>query len=152
MAVNSELPKIDGSALIADAATLATGIMTLANNSADLLGIKMTDVIEYSIDVYAAGTANQNEIDFTGATLTANTSYSLSVKLPYVINFFGGGQETNAVYTTRTYTVYTDAAPTATELGDLFAARRFSNPQRSARRRGVGNVWARRSGCLSRRA
>lgn len=133
----SKLPKIiaDGAAIVdtplaADTA-LATGVLTLKDEAGnDAIDVKIVDIKGWSYDAYAAGTANVNDIDLTPATLVANTLYSISIKLPYVVNFFGGGghatsdaRESNAVYTTRTYTVSTDATPTATELGDAFAAR-----------------------------
>jgi phage tail sheath gpL-like len=62
--------------------------------------------------------------------LVADNAYSISIKLPNVVNFFGGGghatadaRESDAVYVTRTYTVYTDATPSAAELAELFRDR-----------------------------
>ena len=128
--VKSQLPKLDGVGALADAVTLATGIVSLANNALGVIDIKMSDIISYSKDVYTAGTINQNTIDLTGASLISNNSYSLSVKLPNLVSFFGGGlhansdaTESDAAYTVRTYKVYTDATATATELADLFALR-----------------------------
>lgn len=125
-----KLPKIeaDGAAVIdtplATDTDLSTGVLTLLDEAGNDAGvIRIMDVINFNYDAYAAGTANENEIDFTASTIVANTMYSLSIKLPYALDFTGGGTETNAVYATRTYKVSVDATPTPTELAALFVAR-----------------------------
>jgi hypothetical protein len=60
--------------------------------------------------------------------LLANNIYSLTVSAPYVQNFFGGGQETKAVYIPRTYTVSTPNPTTAQDLLDAFLAAINSDP------------------------
>lgn len=103
---------------------LTQGKLTLldeADNTA--IEILISDITGWKYDAYAAGTAHVVDVDFTGATILASNLYSLTVDVPNVENFFGGGQETGAVYTTRTYTVSTDATPTAAELSDAFKAR-----------------------------
>jgi hypothetical protein len=124
--VKTQLPKILGTGAIVDAAALATGALTLQNNSNDLIDIKVSDIVDWSFDAYAAGTAEIGDIDLTGASLIANNLYSLTVKLPNVVDFFSehatsDPRQSEAIYTTRTYKVSTDATPTATELADKFA-------------------------------
>jgi 3D (Asp-Asp-Asp) domain-containing protein len=116
--VKTELPKVIGVGAIADDAVLATGLLTLEDGGAGVITIKVSDIINWSTDAYTAGTAEIATIDLTGATLIANNTYSIAVRLPNVINFFGGGghatadaRESRAIYVTRTYTVSTLAAP-----------------------------------------
>jgi hypothetical protein len=123
MAVTTRLPLRDGVGLIGDDATLATGILTIKDATVAIKDIKMTDIIDWSVADYAAGTAEIATINFNAATLVANTQYSLTVRLPNVVDFFGGGRESRAMYTTRTYTISTDAAPTANEVAAAFKAR-----------------------------
>ena len=47
----------------------------------------------------------------------------MTISAPYAVNFFGGGQETNAIFQTRTYTVSLDATATVVELRDAFVTR-----------------------------
>jgi len=133
----SKLPKIEaGSAAIVDTplaldTDLAMGELTLKNeNGDDALTVKISDITGWNKSIYSAGTANNQTVDLTGVTLLADNVYSMSVKLPYTVNFFGGGghatadaRESDAIYVTRTYTVSTDATPTATELAAAFALR-----------------------------
>lgn len=131
MAITFKLPKIDAdSALLLNtpvAATdvvLATGVLTVKDESgANALVIKASDLINFDYNAYAAGTANVVDVDLTGVTIVNNGVYSLTVYAPYVQNFFGGGQESGAVYQTRTYTVSLDATPTVSELQAAFIAR-----------------------------
>jgi hypothetical protein len=135
--VKTELPKVIGVGAIVDNATLATGLVTLEDGGNDLITIKVSDIVDWSYDANAAGTAEIATIDLAGATLIANNTYSVSVKLPNVVNFFGGGghatadaRESDAIYVTRTYTVSTLAAPVlasfeediALALGDAMSA------------------------------
>ena len=127
--IKTELPKLEGVGALADGVRLATGVLTF-NNLGELgLAIRSFDIIDYSKDDYTAGVAEVATIDLTASTLVANNIYSLSVKLPNTIAFFGGNahatsdtRESDAIYVTRTYKVSTDATPSATELADLFAA------------------------------
>lgn len=142
MNFNYGLPKVDAdrgafitTPLAADTA-LAQGEMTLNDEDGNAaLEVKVSDIIGWKYDAYNAGTANEVDVDFaSNAILEANKAYSLTVRAPYVVNFFGGGahatadaRESRAIYVTRTYTVYTNAAPVganfAEDLANLFAAR-----------------------------
>lgn len=125
-----ELPKrnIDSAIVLntetATDAALATGVLTvLAENGAEALVVKISDIVGYKKTAYSAGTANVKTINFASVSLVGNTIYRLTIKFPNVVNFFGGGQEQSALYTTRTYVVSVDATPTVTELRDAFKAR-----------------------------
>lgn len=126
MAFTYKLPKFEADAAAVldtpNAGTdndLAQGVLTLLNEAGDdALVVKMGEITGWKYDDYAAGTANEIDVDFTTATLLANSVYSISLKLPYLVNFFGGGahatadaQQSDAIYTSRTYKVYTGAAP-----------------------------------------
>jgi hypothetical protein len=103
---------------------LADGVLSIKDEAGNVAAkIRTNDLLSFSYDAYAAGTANVVDVDVTGASLVNNGTYSLTVYAPYAVNFFGGGQETGATYQTRTYTVGVDATPTAVELRDLFVAR-----------------------------
>lgn len=136
MSFNYKLPKVGAergafitTPLPADT-VLSQGELTLKNeDGVDALTVRIFDIIGWKYDAFTAGTANSKNVDFTGATLIGNNLYSLTVDLPYLVNFFGGGghatadaRESEAVYTARTYKVATDATPTATELSDAFKA------------------------------
>lgn len=109
---------------VAADAVLATGVLTIKDEAGNnAIVVKMSDITGYSATAYTAGTANVRTIDFASVTLVANTQYSMTINFPNVVNFFQGGRETNAVYTTRTYTVSVDATPTVGELRDAFKAR-----------------------------
>jgi hypothetical protein len=131
MAISFKLPKIDNdSALLLNtpvAATdvvLANGVLTVKDESgADALIIKATDLLNFDYNAYAAGTANVVDVDLTAVTIVNNGVYALTVSAPYAVNFFGGGQETNAVYQARTYTVSLDSTATVAELQAAFVAR-----------------------------
>lgn len=135
MAITFKLPKIDNdSALLLNtpvAATdvvLATGLLSIKDESGSVaLTIKASDLINFNYDAYAAGTANIVDVDLTGVTMVANGVYTLTIYAPYVQNFFGGGQESGAIYQTRTYTVSLGGTiavpPTAQDLRDAFVTR-----------------------------
>lgn len=131
MAITFKLPKIDNdSALLLNtpvAATdvvLANGVLSVKDESgATALVIKATDLLNFDYNAYAAGTANVVDVDLTAVTIVNNGVYTLTVSAPYAVNFFGGGQETNAVYQARTYTVSLDATATVAELQAAFVAR-----------------------------
>lgn len=130
MNFNYKLPKVqelDGLSVLttpaAADAVLASGLLTIrdeAGNSA--ITIKASDLLGFRYNVYTAGTANAIDVDLTAAVLVANNIYSLTVSAPYVQNFFGGGQETKAVYIPRTYTISTDAAPSILDVQTAFVA------------------------------
>lgn len=130
MNFNYSLPKLnaDRGALIttpvAGDTALATGVLSLKDEAGVVNAeIPISAITGWGYDAYAAGTAHAVDVDYTGGTLVGNTQYALTVHLPYLINFFGGGQETRAIYVTRTYKVGVDATPTPTELAALFEAR-----------------------------
>lgn len=131
MAISFKLPTINAdSALLLNtplAATdvvLANGVLSILDESgATALVIKATDFLNFSYDVQTNGTANKVDVDLTGVTMIANGVYTLTVSAPYAVNFFGGGQETNAVYQARTYTVSLGGTPVAQDLRDAFVSR-----------------------------
>jgi hypothetical protein len=103
---------------------LADGVLSIKDESGTVAAkIRTNDLLSYSYDAYAAGTANVVDVDVTGASLVKDSTYSLTVFAPNVVNFFAGGQETGATYQARTYVVGVDATPTAAELQALFVAR-----------------------------
>jgi hypothetical protein len=134
MPVSYKLPKINAdealhldTPLAADT-VLASGRLTIRNEAgANGLVVKIGDVTSFSYNAYAAGTPNVVTAVLTGVTMVAGGIYSLTVTAPYVQNFFGGGQESGAIYQTRTYTVSFAAAPalapTVDQLGAALADR-----------------------------
>jgi hypothetical protein len=115
--------------LAASDVVLANGVLTIkdeAGNNAVVL--KTSDLLGFRYNAETAGTANVVDVDLTAAVLVLNNIYSLTISAPYVQNFFGGGQETRAVYIPRTYTVSVDATPTVAELQAAFIARINSDP------------------------
>jgi len=136
MNFNYKLPRIqelDGlSVLTTPAATdavLASGTLTVLDESGNnAIVIKASDLLGFRYDAYTTGTPSAIDVDFSGATIVANSIYSLTVSAPYVQNFFGGGQETKAVYIPRTYTVSTNATPSNQDLLDAFLAAINSDP------------------------
>lgn len=131
MAINFKLPKIDADSalllntpVVATDVVLANGVLTIKDNSgADALVIKATDLLSFDYNAQSNGTANVVDVDLTGVTMIANGVYTLTVSAPYAVNFFGGGQETNAVYQARTYTVSLGGTPVAQDLRDAFVSR-----------------------------
>jgi hypothetical protein len=111
---------------------LAQGELTLLDEDGNTaIEVKINDITGWGFDAYSAGVPNEVEVDFTVplVSLVADTLYSMTVRVPYQVNFFGGGghlttdaRESRAEYVTRTYVVGVDATPSATELGDLFVA------------------------------
>jgi hypothetical protein len=132
MAINYKLPRVqelDGLSIL-NAPTAATDVV-LDNGSltikdatgASAIVLKASDLLGFRYNAYTAGTANVVDVELAAVTLVANTIYALTISAPYVQNFFGGGQETKAVYVPRTYTVSVDGTPTTAELRDAFIAR-----------------------------
>lgn len=77
----------------------------------------------YTKTAYAAGTAGAWTFTFP-ATPTASTSYFITVFFPNAQTLPTGGQETNALFYTRTYEVYTDqSGETGTTLAAKFVAK-----------------------------
>lgn len=132
MPISYKLPKIENidkisvleTPVAATDVTLASGLLTVLDEAGNVaIQVKTSDILSFSYDAYAAGTANVRRVVLTAVPLVANNTYSLTISSPYVVNFFAGGQETGAIFQTRTYTVSVDATPTVDELGALFAAR-----------------------------
>lgn len=134
-----KLPKISAdSALhldtpVAGDTVLASGVLTVKDEAGDVaLVVKITDITSFTYAAYAAGTANVVNVVMTSTPLAAGASYSLTISAPYVQNFFGGGQETGAVYQARTYTISFAAAPasapTVDQIGAAFQARIAADP------------------------
>ena len=130
MAFNYKLPRIQeldsisvlNAPTVATDVVLANGVLTIKDSTgANAVVLKACDLLGFRYDAgNLTGTPNVVDVDLTAATLVANNIYSLTVSAPYVQNFFGGGQETKAVYIPRTYTVSVDASPTIAELQTLF--------------------------------
>lgn len=133
MAINYKLPKVqelDGLSILntplaADIA-LANGVLTIKDETgANAITIKACDLLGFRYSAAnLTGTPNVVDVDLTAANLTAENIYSLTVSAPYVQNFFGGGQETKAVYVPRTYTVSSNGTiipPVAPTIADLQA-------------------------------
>ncbi len=135
MATNYKLPKVqelDGLSILntpvaATDVVLDNGVLTIkdeAGNSA--ITIKACDLLGFRYSAYTAGVANVVDVDLTAAVLVPNSIYSLTVSAPYVQNFFGGGQETKAVYVPRTYTISAGGSfstpPTIAQVQNAFIA------------------------------
>ena len=131
MAISFRLPTIN-----ADSATLLNtpvagtdvvldgGVLTILDESgAESLVLKASDLINYNYAATSNGIANVVDVDLSGVVIVNNGVYSLTISAPYAVNFFGGGQETNSIFQTRTYTVSLDATATTQELLDAFLAR-----------------------------
>lgn len=108
---------------VANDIVLANGTMTMTDTvTGGTLAFKIVDGIKRKKTSYTAGTANVKTVEFSGGSFTANSTYSLTVAVPYLVNFFGGGKETKAVYTSFTKTISVDGTPTAAEAATAFAA------------------------------
>ena len=131
MAISFRLPTIN-----ADSATLLNtpvagtdvvldgGVLTILDESgAESLVLKASDLINYNYAATSNGIANVVDVDLSGVVIVNNGVYSLTISAPYAVNFFGGGQETNSIFQTRTYTVSLDATATVVELRNAFVAR-----------------------------
>ncbi|MEY3126839.1 MAG: hypothetical protein RL273_1001 [Bacteroidota bacterium] len=131
MAISFRLPTINAdSATLLNTPVAATdvvldnGVLTILDESgAQSLVLKASDLINFNYAATSNGTANAVDVDLTGVVIVNNGVYSLTISAPYAVNFFGGGQETNAIFQTRTYTVSLDASATVTELQTLLIAR-----------------------------
>lgn len=134
MSFNYRLPKITADSVTilntpqSTDTALASGLLTIKDEGGNpSLVVKASDLLSFTYAANVAGTANARSIVLTGITLAANTNYVLTVHVPYLINFFGGGQETGAIYQTRTYTIgfgtgTGSPAPTVDGIGAAFAA------------------------------
>jgi hypothetical protein len=135
MAITFKLPRIADIDAISVLATpvvgdtvMATGVLTIKDEAGSpAIVVKAADLLNFQYDAYAAGTANIVDVDLTGVTIVNNGVYVLTVYAPFVQNFFGGGQESGAIFQTRTYTVSlggtTGSPATVAQLQALFVAR-----------------------------
>ena len=141
MNFNYKLPKVqelDGLSIL-NAPTAATDV-TLVSGSlkikdatgATAIDLKASDLLGFRYNAYTAGTANVVDADLAAVVLIPGLAgqriFSLTISAPYVQNFFGGGQETKAVYIPRTYTVSLDITPTTAELQTAFIGRINADP------------------------
>jgi hypothetical protein len=132
MATNYKLPKIAADTVVvlntplAADTVLANGVLTVLDEAGNVaIKMKSADFLSFNSEAASLGVANEIDVDLAGVTVIANLSYSCSFYGPYAQNFFGGGKETGAIYTTRTYNVSLPAvpAPTPTLLAAAFADR-----------------------------
>lgn len=139
MAINYKLPRVqelDGLSILnaptaATDVVLASGSLTIKDaTGANAIVLKASDLLGFRYNAYTAGTANVVDAELSAVVFPVggNVTYALTISAPYVQNFFGGGQETKAVYIPRTYTVSVDATPTTAELQAAFIARINSDP------------------------
>lgn len=132
MATSYRLPRIAADTVVvlntplpADT-VLKYGVLTVLDEASNVaIKMKAVDFLSFNSAAGSLGVANEIDVDLTGVTVIADLTYSYSVYGPYAQNFFGGGTETGAIYTTRTYNVSLPAlpAPTPVLLADAFAAR-----------------------------
>ena len=128
-----KLQEVDGLSILnapvaATDVVLDNGLLTVKDAGGNAaITIKASDLLGFRYSAYSAGTANVVDVELAAVVLTpgfaGQTTYALTVSAPYVQNFFGGGQETKAVYVPRTYTVSIDTNPTTAELRDAFINR-----------------------------
>jgi hypothetical protein len=141
MSISYKLPKISAdSALHLDTplaadSVLADGVLTVKDEAGDVaLVVKISDITSFSYAAATAGTANVVNVVLTSTPLAAGAAYSITISAPYVQNFFGGGQETGAIYQARTYSVSfagsPAAAPTVDQIGAALAARIAADPSK----------------------
>lgn len=135
-----KLPKINADMAlhldtpVAGDTVLANGVLTVKDEAGDVaLKVKISDITSYSYAAYAAGTPNDVNVVLTSAPLAAGASYSITISAPYVQNFFGGGQETGAIYQARTYTVTFPSGtgvlpPTVDQIGAALQLRIAADP------------------------
>lgn len=128
MAFNYQFPKLSNvdsvtvmnTPVAANDVDLDKGTLTIDGDAGGLV-IRACDLLAFDQTDFTAGTPHAVDVDLTGVTLAANQIYSLTVFAPNIKNFFGGGQETGAIYQTRTYNVSSgSSAPSASDLRDLF--------------------------------
>lgn len=137
-----KLPKISAdSALhldtpVAGDTVLADGVLTVKDEAGDVaLVVKISDITSFSYAAATAGTANVVNVVLTSTPLAAGAAYSITISAPYVQNFFGGGQETGAIYQARTYTVSFPSgpgilAPTVDQVGAALKDRIAADPSK----------------------
>lgn len=114
---------------VAGDTVLASGTMTVKNEAGnDSLVVRASDFISFTQTDFAAGTPHAVNVTLTGITLVSNSTYTLTVSAPNVINFFGGGRETGAIYQTRTYNVASSSSATVDGIGASLAAAISADP------------------------
>ena len=136
MAFNYKFPRIGSvdtvTVLNTPAATdydLDKGTITIKDEKgADSLVVRACDLLAFDQTDFTAGTPHAVNVTLTGITVVNNRVYSLTVTAPNVINFFGGGRETGAIYQTRTYNISSDITATVDEIGDAFKAAIDADP------------------------
>ena len=128
MAFNYQFPKISSvdsvtvmNTPIAADYDLAAGTITLSGDAGGLV-VRACDLLAFDQTDFTEGTAHSVDVDLTGITLVNNRVYSLTVSAPNVINFFGGGRETGAIYQTRTYNISSDGSASVAEIQAAFVA------------------------------
>ncbi len=108
---------------------LDAGTITIKDEAgADSLVVRACDLLAFDQTDFTAGTPHVVDVTLTAITLVNNRIYSLTVFAPNVINFFGGGRETGAIYQTRTYNISSDATATVDEIGAAFKAAIDADP------------------------
>ena len=108
---------------------LDAGTITIKDDDANAsLVVRACDLIAFDQTDFTAGTAHSVNVDLTGITLVNNRVYSLTVSAPNVINFFGGGRETGAIYQTRTYNISSDGSASVAEIQASFVAAIAADP------------------------
>ena len=135
MAFNYQFPKIASVDSVTvmntpDAANdvdLDAGTITLTGDAGGLV-IRACDLLAFDQTDFTAGTAHSVDVDLTGITAVDNRIYSLTVFAPNVINFFGGGRETGAIYQTRTYNISSDNTASVAEIQAAFVAAIAADP------------------------
>jgi len=129
MAFNYQFPKIGSvdsvtvmnTPVAANDVDLDKGTLTIDGDAGGLV-IRACDLLAFDQTDFTAGTAHVVDVDLAGITVVNNRIYSLTVFAPNVINFFGGGRETGAIYQTRTYNISSDNTATVDEIRDSFIA------------------------------
>lgn len=134
MAFNYQFPKIGSidsvtvmNTPIAADYDLDAGTITLVGDAGGLV-VRACDLLAFDQTDFTAGTAHSVNVDLTGITVVNNRVYSLTVTAPNVINFFGGGRETGAIYQTRTYNISSDVTATVAEIQASFVAAIAADP------------------------
>lgn len=95
----------------------ATGVIGWGDSLRTALGVS------YTKTAYTAGTAGVWTATFP-TTPTPSTSYFVTVFFPNAVTLPTGGQETNALFYTKTYEIYTDpSGETGTTLAAKFEAK-----------------------------
>lgn len=135
MAFNYQFPKIGSvdsvtvmnTPVEASDVDLDAGTITLSGDAGGLV-IRACDLLAFDQTDFTAGTAHVVDVDLTGVTLANSLIYSVTVFAPNVINFFGGGRETGAIYQTRTYNISSDVTATVAEIQAAFVAAIAADP------------------------